>query len=230
MEDEAGVLPVSGYVLAGGRSSRMGADKAGLMFGERSLVEVAVEKLAGICAEVAIAGNREDLEHVAPIVTETRFFVGPGAGIEAGLRHAHNEWCLFVPVDVPLLPVALLRRWAADVLEAGKRGLRGSYLTANGRAQPSICMFHRECLDSVVRSLNRGERRVKFLLDGVDFDLGAGTLAVKDVAAYAAASGATAEDVRRWFSNLNTPEEFAEAERLWARQRGASGEGRGVRD
>ena len=190
----------------------MGADKAGLMFGGRPLVELVVEKLTGVCAEVAIAGNREELAHVAPIVTETRFFVGPGAGIEAGLRNARNQWSLFVPVDVPLLPVALLRSWAAEVVGAGKRGLRASYLTANGLAQPSICMLHRLCLDSVTRSLNRGERRVKFLLDGLDFDLGAGTLAVKDAAAYAP-PGATAEDVRRWFLNLNTPEEFAEAER-----------------
>jgi molybdenum cofactor guanylyltransferase len=211
VEGGPGVLPVSGYVLAGGSSSRMGADKAGLMFGGRPLVELAVEKLAGICSEVAIAGNRNELAHVAPIVTETRFFVGPGAGIEAGLRNARNLWSLFMPVDVPLLPAKLLRKWAADVLEAGKGRLRASYLVTNGQVQPTICMLHRQCLDSVVRSLNRGERRVKFLLDGVDFDLGAGTLAVKDVADYV--PGATAGDVRRWFLNLNTPEEFAEAER-----------------
>jgi molybdenum cofactor guanylyltransferase len=191
----------------------MGADKAALMFGGRPLVELAVEKLAGICAEVAIAGNREELADVAPVVTETRFFVGPGAGIEAGLRNARNQWSLFVPVDVPLLPVDLLRNWASDVLAMGR--VRASYLTANGRPQPSICMLHRQCLDSVARSLNRGERRVKFLLDGVDFDLGAGALVVKDAAVYGVASGAAEEDVRRWFLNLNTPEEFAEAERLW---------------
>jgi molybdopterin-guanine dinucleotide biosynthesis protein A len=215
---EAGldILPVSGYVLAGGSSSRMGVDKACLMFGGRPLVELAVEKLAGICNKVAIAGNRDELAHVAAVVRETRVSVGPAAGIEAGLRDTRNQWCLFVPVDVPLLPAELLQKWAVDVLEAGKAGLRASYLTANGQAQPSICMWHPECLDTVIGSLSRGERRLKNLLHGVDYDLGTGSLVVKDAADYAP-PGATAEDVRRWFLNLNTPEEFAEAERLGLR-------------
>jgi molybdenum cofactor guanylyltransferase len=194
----------------------MGVDKATLSFGGRPLAELAVEKLALFCAEVAIAGNRDELAHVAPIVTETRLDVGPGSGVEAGLRNALNQWSLFVPVDVPLLPAELLREWAVDVLQAGKGRLRASYLVANQRAQPSICMLHRLCLDSIARSLNRGERRVKFLLDGVDFDLGAEAVGVRDAADYAAKAGTTEEDVRRWFLNLNTPEEFAEAERLWA--------------
>ncbi len=219
MDVGSGVLPVSGYVLAGGKSSRMGADKAGLMFGGRPLVELAVEKLARVCSEVAIAGNRDELAHVALIVTETRSFVGPGAGIEAGLRCARNLWSLFVPVDVPLLSAELLRKWAVDVLEAGKGRLRASYLVTNGQVQPTICMVHRQCLDSIVRSLNRGERRVKVLLDGVDFDLGVGSVAARDAAAYA--PQASAEDMRRWFLNVNTPEEFAEAERL--RDSAASG-------
>jgi len=216
MEAEPGVLPISGYVLAGGSSSRMGVDKAGLLFRGRPLVELAVERLARICDTVSIAGNRDDLKHVAPVVTETRLSVGPAAGIEAGLRDTRNRWCLFVPVDVPLLPVELLRKWAVDVLEAEKAGLRASYLVTNGQAQPSICMWHPECLDTVTGSLNRGERRLKNLLDGVDFDLGAGSLAVKDAAEYAP-PGTTAEDVRRWFLNVNTPEEFAEAERFGLR-------------
>lgn len=206
------VLPISGYVLAGGKSSRMGVDKASLMFGGRPLVELAVEKLAGICNRVSIAGNRDDLEHVAPVVRERRDSVGPAAGIETGLRDTPNQWCLFVPVDVPLLPAELLRNWAMDVLEAEKAGLRASYLVTNGQAQPSISMWHRECLDTVVHSLNRGERRLKNMLQGVDFDLGAGSLVVKDAADYAPPE-ATAEDVTRWFLNLNTPEDFAEAER-----------------
>ncbi len=213
MEAGQDVLPISGYVLAGGSSSRMGVDKAGLVFRGRPLVELAVEKLARICAKVAIAGNRDDLKHVAPVVRETRVSVGPAAGIEAGLRETRNQWCLFVPVDVPLLPAELLRKWAVDVLEASNGGLRASYLTANGQAQPSISMWHPECLDTVIGSLNRGERRLKNLLHGVDYDLGTGSLAVKDAADYAP-PGATEDDVRRWFLNLNTPEDFAEAERV----------------
>ena len=44
---------------------------------------------------------------------------GPAAGIEAGLRRARQEWAMFVPVDVPLVPGELLRRWAEEVLQRG---------------------------------------------------------------------------------------------------------------
>ena len=111
MEQDAKV-PVHGFVLAGGKSSRMGEDKALLRFCGRPMVEIAVEKLRGFCEEVTIAGNREDLAGFAPVVRESRTGVGPAAGVEAGLGAARQEWAMFLPVDVPLVPEELLRRWA----------------------------------------------------------------------------------------------------------------------
>src|ERR1700761_8141432 len=99
-----GLLPVHGFVLAGGKSSRMGRDKALLTFRGRPMVEIAVEKLRGFCSAVSIAGNREDLSSFAPVVTETRVDCGPAAGIEAGLQACTELWAMFVPVDVPLVP------------------------------------------------------------------------------------------------------------------------------
>jgi len=188
----------------------MGVDKAAQKFCGRPLIELGVEKLSSFCAEVAIAGNRSDLVHIAPVVTETRVDTGPGAGVEAGLRFARYDWCLFVPVDVPLLPVALLRSWAAEVLAVEGEGVRGSYLVANGQPQPSICLLRRDCVGLISRALNRDERRVRKLLTGIDAEFGAGALWVCDAAAFA--PNAAAEDLDRWFSNLNTPEEFARAE------------------
>jgi molybdenum cofactor guanylyltransferase len=188
----------------------MGADKAAQKFCGRPLIELAVEKLSSFCAEVGIAGNRSDLMHVAPVVTETRVDTGPGAGVEAGLRFARHDWCLFVPVDVPLLPVALLRSWAAEVLAAEDEGVRGSYLAANKRPQPSICLLHRDCVGSMTRALDRDERRLRTLLTGIDAEFGVGSLRVRDAAAFV--PNAAAGDLDRWFSNLNTPEELARAE------------------
>jgi molybdenum cofactor guanylyltransferase len=204
---EGGLLPVHGFVLAGGKSSRMGADKAELIFRGRPLVELAVEKLAGICADVSISGNRDDLAAFAPVVTETRLDVGPGAGVEAGLRAARREWCLFIPVDVPLLPVQLLRNWVVEVLEAEGEGVRGSYLVAK-QPQPSICLLHRSCLGLVTKALDRGERRLRALFEEIDAEFGAGALRVRDASALASSRGVTAERVDIWFANLNTPEDL----------------------
>ena len=153
-------LPVHGFVLAGGKSSRMGEDKALLRFCGRPMVEIAVEKLRGFCAEVSIVGNREDLVEFAPVVREERVDVGPAAGIEAGLKASRQDWAMFVPVDVPLVPGELLRRWAEEALRVG---MSVSFLGVSGK-QPAFCLLQRRRLGAFAQALDSGERRLEVLL------------------------------------------------------------------
>jgi molybdopterin-guanine dinucleotide biosynthesis protein A len=208
-------LPVHGFVLAGGKSSRMGEDKALLRFCGRPMVEIAVEKLREFCAVVTIAGNREDLAGFAPVVRETRVDVGPAAGIEAGLRVAAQPWAMFMPVDVPLIPEEVLRRWAEAVLWMD--GIAASYLY-HGRDQPAFCMLRRECLGRFSEALEGGERRLGVLLDRASENF----QWVYDLDVLYEEGGPAPEIRARWFANVNTPEELAEAE-AWARADGVGG-------
>ncbi|MGA7157020.1 MAG: molybdenum cofactor guanylyltransferase [Acidobacteriaceae bacterium] len=198
-------LPVHGFVLAGGKSSRMGVDKALLRFCGRPMVEIALEKLRGFCAEVGIAGNRADLGEFAPVVREERVDVGPAAGIEAGLKAAREEWVMFVPVDVPLVPEELLRRWVEMTL--GMNGLSASNLYFD-RDQPAFCMLQRGCVERFSEALNGGERRLGMLLERAS----EGFRWVFDMDEL---YGDSVPGSERWFANVNTPEELAAAER-WA--------------
>jgi molybdenum cofactor guanylyltransferase len=205
-------LPVHGFVLAGGKSSRMGEDKALLRFGGRPMVQIAVEKLRGFCGQVTIGGNREDLARFAPVVPETRVGVGPGAGIEAGLRVGTQPWAMFIPVDVPLVPAELLRRWAEAVL--ARDGVSVSYLRC-GRDQPAFCLLRRACRERFSEALEGGERRLGMLLEWAS----EGFQCVYDVHGFYGEDGPSAASCERWFKNINTPEDLAEAER-WARAGG----------
>ena len=213
-------LPVHGFVLAGGKSSRMGEDKALLQFCGRPMVEIAVEKLRGFCAEVWIAGNREDLAGYAPAVRETRVGVGPAAGIEAGLRAAKEEWAMFVPVDVPLVPGALLKRWAEEAMRVG---MTVSFLGIGGK-QPAFCLLHRERLTSFAKSLDGGERRLEVLLNRSAEADGCASWMYDEYEVYGRVGDGTPdrEMLERWFANVNTPEDLAEAE-AWARAGGEGG-------
>jgi molybdenum cofactor guanylyltransferase len=206
-------LPVHGFVLAGGKSSRMGEDKALLGFCGRPMVEIAVEKLRGFCGEVTIAGNREDLAGFAPVVRETRVDAGPAAGIEAGLGAATEAWAMFMPVDVPLVPGEVLRGWAEAVV--AREGVVASYLRC-GRDQPAFCMLRSECGQRFSEALEGGERRLGVLLERAS----EGFSWVYDL------DGRGGKDVagrERWFANVNTPQELAEAE-VWAREGGLGGD------
>jgi molybdopterin-guanine dinucleotide biosynthesis protein A len=204
-------LPVHGFVLAGGRSSRMGSDKALLRVGGRPMVEIAVEKLRSFCAAVSIAGNRDDLSSLAPVVHEERMDCGPAAGIEAGLRAAQEAWAMFIPVDVPFVPGELLRRWCEEALSVN---MTVSYLGICDK-QPAFCLMRSERLTSFTRTLNEGERRLEVLLNRTaEMDDSASWMYdAYDLYGYPDYRGPDDQTLERWFMNVNTPEELSEAER-----------------
>jgi molybdenum cofactor guanylyltransferase len=158
--DMSHTLPISGYILAGGRSSRMGRDKALISLAGRPLIEHAVIKLLRICANADILSNDDALASFAPVVPDIHPNCGPIGGIEAALAHSCHDWNLFLPVDMPLLPTALLSHWIADALDRafpgrGRPGIR--IFTAGGRPQPGLCMIHRAVASLISRAVDREE-------------------------------------------------------------------------
>jgi len=67
---------VGGYILAGGKSSRMGRDKALLELAGKPLVQHAVKKLRRVCMDVRILSNSGELGAYAPIVADRASFAG----------------------------------------------------------------------------------------------------------------------------------------------------------
>ena len=102
---------ILGAVLAGGRSSRFGSDKALAELGGRSLLEIAVEALSRWCDTVVVVGREEA---PAPTIPDRpRPGMGPLGGIAAALRLARQDGfaeVLSVGVDSPGLPLDLVER------------------------------------------------------------------------------------------------------------------------
>jgi molybdopterin-guanine dinucleotide biosynthesis protein A len=196
--------PVKGFVLAGGLSSRMGSDKATMLFRGRPMVEIALETLRSVCEEIAISGNRDDLAEWAPVVKERRVGEGPAAGIEAALESCEDGWALMMPVDLPLMSAELLRQWVGVVLSGGD--VRASYMECEGEWHPALCLVHRECLPLFRDALDAGDRKLTRIFRGLG-----NQLLVVDASTLMPGAG-------RFFANVNTPEELAIAE-------GAAGEG-----
>ena len=198
---------VSGYVLAGGKSSRMGRDKALLELAGQPLIRLAVEKLKVVCCDVHILSGRPELGAFASLVVDLHPGCGPMGGVEAALLHASRAWCLFVPVDMPFLPVEFLREWLRHVLLLPEA--RIALFTIGGRPQPTLCMLHQDVLPFVQQAMREGKYKMNTMLEAAGQGL-------------AAERGAKFDEVflnRRFadegiFANLNTPDDFAKAERL----------------
>lgn len=104
-----------GIVLAGGASRRMGWDKALLTVEGRGLPASAAERLAGVCAEVAVADRGRDLLPGLPSLPD-----GPGRGPVAGILGAAAAYpglpLLVLACDLPRVPVELLAELATNRL------------------------------------------------------------------------------------------------------------------
>lgn len=190
---------VGGYVLAGGKSSRMGTEKALLELGGKPLIAHAVAKLRAVCSNVSILGSNPDLAAYGPLVPDLHPGCGPIGGIEAALAHTEFDWNLLEPVDVPFLPAQFLGDWVERVTASDV--FRAAIFEVGGKPQPGVLLIHRSTRPSISAAIERGEYKL--------------------LPALSAAASGSSLDVRRvdaacesWFTNVNTPEDLERAKRL----------------
>jgi molybdopterin-guanine dinucleotide biosynthesis protein A len=186
----------------------MGRDKALLELGGKPLIAHAVTKLRRLCGDVHILSANPALACYARLVEDLHPGCGPVGGIEAALAHSSFDWNLMLPVDVPFLPAAFLRESVPSILADESSGLRIALFSVDGTPQPTVLLIHRDALPALARAIERGEFKLLSALEAAGREL-------------AAADGRRPEDVLRqsaveiqplWFMNLNTPEDFKQAE------------------
>lgn len=196
------VVPMNAFILAGGQSTRMGRDKALLEFRGRPLIEQALDKLHVLGFSPRIAGSRPDLALYAPFVADNYSGSGPLAGIEAALSASDFGLNLFLPVDLPLLPIDFLR-WM--IARAGETCALATIPHLEGRPQPLCAVYHRDLLPSIQAALARGDRKVIDVIEGAAAPANAKLDCFDVETIVACLDFPAAPPVRRWFQNLNTP-------------------------
>ncbi|MGA7694510.1 MAG: molybdenum cofactor guanylyltransferase [Candidatus Sulfotelmatobacter sp.] len=185
---------VAAFILAGGKSTRMGADKAFVDYDGRTLLERALDLARSVTSTVRIVGNREKFAPFAPVVEDIFQDCGPLGGIHAALRASTTERNLMLAVDTPLVSRAFLQylisqaRGAPEAVVVVPRVDRGW--------QPLCAIYRREFADAAESALRSGRNRIDRLFDGVRTRVI--EQAELEVAGFSLAI----------FRNLNTPEEL----------------------
>lgn len=111
---------LSGFVLAGGRSSRMGTDKAALLLNGRTLLQHAIEIVESVTrGPVSILGSRQLYGVYGRVIEDLYPGCGPLAGIHAALAQSRTGFNLIIAVDTPFLSHQLLSYMAARAVESG---------------------------------------------------------------------------------------------------------------
>ena len=193
-------LPVTGVVLAGGASSRMGANKAFLELDGRPLIEVVIGLVGEVCAEVlVVARDASPYGHLGVTVVEDQFpGVGVLGGLHAGLMAAAHDLILAVGCDMPFLSPDLLRAFVAWA-----DGFDVVILRRGEWVDPLHAVYRQTCLAPMEAAVRSGQRRIVSFFPQVRVR----SLTVEDVSAL--------DPDLRSFRNINTPREWSAARREW---------------
>ncbi len=191
---------VSGFVLAGGASRRLGLDKAKLLLGSERMVDRQIRLLRTICSSVSIVGPPDNFPDTEVQVYEDEIpGKGPLGGIHTGLRRSRTEFSLFVSCDMPFMEARFLRYLCGQALE-GRAPVTIPPPWANGR-YPLCAILRRRVRSAIRRSLASGQNKV-----GRFFSKSQRRTISK-------AEFARAGFSPRIFYNVNTPEEYENARR-----------------
>ena len=197
---EAGQL--AAIVLAGGRSSRMGRDKAALVLDGETLLQRTASALARVVDEIVIVRAPDQalppvavavpiIEAVDPVEGE-----GPLVGIAAGLEAVSGDAAIIVAVDMPFLEPALLRLLVERLRDGDHRWV---VPVAEGRPQPLCSAIAVTALPVVRAHIAAGDRAPMAI--GRDLN----------VLRLPEEQWSRADPQGRSFVNVNTPEEFEAA-------------------
>jgi molybdopterin-guanine dinucleotide biosynthesis protein A len=221
---------LTGIILAGGASRRMGGrNKAFLELDSRPLIEVVIERMIRVSAEVLIvAGDTSPYTSLGvPVIADRFRGVGVLGGLHAGLEAASYELTLAVGCDMPFLNPDLLRVFAAwaegfdavvlrhELAPPGPAGrpprspsapLRTSAGRSEGRlyVEPLHAAYRRTCLPALESAIRAGERRIVSFFPHVRVRY----VTLAEVAPF--------DPDLRSFRNVNTPEEWEAVQAEWA--------------
>ena len=152
---------ITGIILAGGKSSRMGGDKSRLIFRGKRLIEYPYDLMKNTCHQIVVSTNSSDLQ--LPDVTyifDNYSNTGPLAGLEAALSQSDTSWNFVVPCDMPFVDKALF-----TALYQEKEGYDCVVpVDTDGKATPLIGFFKREILPIVRQQIQSGDHKMFNLL------------------------------------------------------------------
>lgn len=159
MKSRDGAIPkMTLAVLAGGRSRRMGRDKAFLPLGRSTLIEETVRPLERFFDEVLIAVSPGQTAPPLPWKTVEDDVAGEGPlrGILTGLRSARNEACFILACDAPGLSPAVVRK----IVDASEGVDIAVAVTDGGLREPLLGVYRKSVISEIEALLQSGERSI----------------------------------------------------------------------
>jgi molybdenum cofactor guanylyltransferase len=194
-------MKVGAVILAGGKSSRMGQNKALLPINGLSNIERIKNKISEVFEDILLVANdREIYEFLhLPIVEDKVKEKGPLAGIQAGLLAAKHDANVFIACDMPFVAVEI-----ANKLIEESEGYDVVIPVVAGKHQPLFAIYKKSILPVLEACLLNDQLRIKHLLDQVKVNyVSESQLVIKEI-----------DNLEQVFYNMNHPSEYEKAKKI----------------
>ncbi len=153
---------LTAFIIAGGKSSRMGQDKAFIEFGGTTLLDRMLAIARSVTPDVRAVGNPEKYSSVVTTITDVYPDRGPLGGIHAALRSTQSDLNLILAVDMPFVETEFLR-YLNEKADSVTALVTVPY--ALNRFQPLCAIYRREFADYAETALAGGNCKIDSLFD-----------------------------------------------------------------
>ena len=184
---------VSGIILAGGKSSRMGTEKALIEYGAQRLIDTALKVFRELFPEIIIVANApcDYLDQDTVVVTDIFPGKGPLGGIYTGLFFASNEYAFVAACDMPFLDPAFIRYMTSLI-----NGYDIVVPRSSSGSEPLHAVYSRKCLNRISSLLGSGELKITGFYKGMRTRW----IEAEDCLRFGAGE--------KMFFNINSPQDF----------------------
>jgi molybdopterin-guanine dinucleotide biosynthesis protein A len=196
---------LTGFLLAGGESLRMGRSKWDLLLGGETMLDRQLRLLGSLCGSVAILGPPQDFSGLpVPVFADEFPDRGPLGGIYTGLLRMRTDYGFFLSCDLPFMEGRFLELLARRALNA--RAAVTVARSPDGNLQPVCAVYRRGAVRAIRASLQAGRNMTQAFYPRVRCEV----IPWREIA--------RAGFKARIFANMNTPQDY-EAARIRVRKR-----------
>lgn len=187
------IINTNGYILAGGKSSRMGTDKGLLLFEGKAMIQYVIEQMQPIFEKLVIVSNNPEYEKFGlEVIPDLIKDIGPAGGIYTALDHSEAKLNFMVSCDMPFVTQEAI---AFIVKNADENQI--VLLENQGKLEPLFGLYAKDCEAVWVQLIQQKKVKLQEMVSYFKLKI----IPIENNEIFAAS----------FFKNINTKEDFNNA-------------------
>lgn len=151
-------IDITGIILAGGKSARMGTDKGFLKLNGISFIQYSMAAMKPLVSQIIIVSNNANydqfnVKRVEDLIKDS----GPLAGLYSGLKSSDTEYNLVLSSDIPLIRTEILKK----LINNFEDNVDVIQIMSKNRSMPLIALYRKRCENLFHNVLQNNERRLQ---------------------------------------------------------------------